>query len=175
MQALPDLIQLLSNQVERPLDLAMPQSPSDAFNGVGEQSAAPPILVGRDRSAAGRLRDALNSHRQMEPVQHVTCRAWAGRLAERARPPRREAPGSNSHGMWSLMARRTNLPQRGFIAIGVRRPRKHMQGFELRLCARCDLPLPSPRASLSSNQRQQAHFELWPRPGLNELLGSSVI
>ena len=72
------------DQIQRTLDLTMPETPTDPFDGLGEANAGLAIALGRVGSVRGRLSDVLNPHREMKPVQYMMGRAGAGGFAERS-------------------------------------------------------------------------------------------
>jgi len=76
----------IADEIEGPLDLAVPQTPADVLHGIGETGAFLAVFIRNVRPAFDHLRDMLNAHRKMEPVEHVTGRTEARRLAQRPRP-----------------------------------------------------------------------------------------
>ena len=64
----PEFLKGVSDQIQRPLNLAMPQPPTDTFDCLGKEGAVLSILVGRARPAADGLGDVLNAHGEMEPI-----------------------------------------------------------------------------------------------------------
>ena len=60
-----------ANQIQRAPDLAMPKTPADPFDGLGEASASLAITLRGVGPALGRLCDVLNPHREMEPYVDI--------------------------------------------------------------------------------------------------------
>ena len=63
-------------------DLTMPEAPTDPFDGVGEANASLAISLRGVGPTLCRLRDMLNPHREMEPVQHMMSGTRTGGFAE---------------------------------------------------------------------------------------------
>ena len=78
--------QRFANEIERPSDLAVPQTPAKPIDDFNEIRTHPAIVREDVRPAFGRLINMLNPHRKMEPVKHMMGWAGTGRFAERARP-----------------------------------------------------------------------------------------
>jgi len=75
----------VSNEIERSLDLAVPEAPTDELDDVGKPGAflqSPSVAS----ASLDRLGDVLNAHREMKPIEHVTGRADARRLAQGSWP-----------------------------------------------------------------------------------------
>ncbi len=73
------------NEIQGAFDLAMPETPSDPLDRLGEASTSLAISRRGVGPARGRLRDVLNPHRQMKPVQYMMSWTGAGGFAERSR------------------------------------------------------------------------------------------
>ena len=73
------------DEIQRPPDLAMPQTPADPLDGLGEASTSLAISLRGVGPALGRLSDVLNPHREMKPVEHMVSWTRAGGFAERSR------------------------------------------------------------------------------------------
>ena len=58
----------LTDQINSPLDLTVPQSPADPLNRLDEASTASSVCLARAGPAPNRLGDVLIPHGQMEPV-----------------------------------------------------------------------------------------------------------
>jgi hypothetical protein len=65
-------------------DLTMPETPSDPLDRLGEAITRLAIRLRGVGPTRGRLRDVLNSHREMKPVQYMMSWAGAGGFAERS-------------------------------------------------------------------------------------------
>jgi hypothetical protein len=74
--------ELFPDQIEGSLHLAVPQPPADVLDAFGERGAVAPIGFAVARPALRRLSGVLKAHGQMEPVQHVAGRSWAGLFAQ---------------------------------------------------------------------------------------------
>ncbi len=74
-------------QKTRALDLTMPETPTDPFDGRGEASTGLTLGLRRIGPVHGRLCDVLNPHREMEPVEHVIGWPGTGGFAKGLRAP----------------------------------------------------------------------------------------
>jgi hypothetical protein len=60
----------------------MPEPPADQLDRVGKARACFAILCCGFMPTLGRLGNLLDTHRKLEPVEHIVCRTDARRLTE---------------------------------------------------------------------------------------------
>src|SRR5271167_2548653 len=71
-----------ANEIQRSPDLTMPQTPADPLDDLGEAATSLAIRLRGVGPALGRLRDVLNPHREMKPIEHVVSWTRARGFAE---------------------------------------------------------------------------------------------
>jgi hypothetical protein len=76
----------VSDEIERPLYLPVPETPTDMLDGVGQAGSFRAVARRGVRPAHGGLSDMLDAHREMKTIEHVMGRADARRLAQRSWP-----------------------------------------------------------------------------------------
>src|SRR5208283_3360742 len=76
----------VSDEIERPLYLPVPETPTDMLDGVGQAGSFHAVARRGVRPALGGLSDMLDAHREMKAIEHVMGRADACRLAQRSWP-----------------------------------------------------------------------------------------
>src|SRR5664279_930419 len=60
-----------ANEIQSASDLTMPETPTDPFDRLSETSTDLAISLGGVGPTLGRLRDVLNPHREMKPIQYM--------------------------------------------------------------------------------------------------------
>ena len=76
----------VSDEIERPLYLPVPETPTDMLDGVGQAGSFRAVAPRGVRPGLGGLSDMLDAHREMKTIEHVMGRADARRLAQRSWP-----------------------------------------------------------------------------------------
>jgi hypothetical protein len=64
------------NEIQSAFDLTVPETPPDPLDRLGKASTSLAINLRGVGPARGRLRDVLNAHRGMKPVQYMM--GWTG-------------------------------------------------------------------------------------------------
>src|SRR5271165_6104749 len=76
----------VSDEIERPLYLSVPETPTDMLDGVGQAGSFRAVARRGVRPALGGLSDMLDAHREMKTIEHVMGRPDARCLAQRSWP-----------------------------------------------------------------------------------------
>src|SRR5271166_1517281 len=74
----------VSDEIERPLYLPVPETSTDMLDRVGQAGGFRAIARRGVRPALGGLSDMLDAHREMKTIEHVMGRADGRRLAQRS-------------------------------------------------------------------------------------------
>src|ERR1700733_13266288 len=78
----------VSDEIESPLYLPVPETPTDMLDGVGQAGSFRAVARRGVRPAPGGLSNMLDAHREMKTIEHVMGWANARRLAQRSWPIR---------------------------------------------------------------------------------------
>src|SRR5208337_4995295 len=76
----------VSDEIERPLYLPVPETPTDMLDGVGQAGSFRAVARRGVRPALGGLSDMLDAQREMKTIEHVMGRPDARCLAQRSWP-----------------------------------------------------------------------------------------